>query len=130
MKTDSSARVPKLPFFDMITKSVSEIKRDYSKVIKEIEKENEPAFVLNHNKPEAVLMSYEYYKTVLVDTRTMIETVMKEIELLEDEALYAKAASRLSNDNKIWMTSEQVLGTKEENEDNPYIGMSDEELFD
>jgi len=129
MKTNSTSRVPKMPFFDMITKSVSEIKRDYSKVIKEIEKENEPAFVLNHNTPESVLMSYEYYKTVLVDTRTMIETVMKEIELLEDEALYAKAADRLGNDNKIWLTSEQVLGTKEENEDNPYLGMSDEELF-
>jgi len=129
MEPNTVARALKMPSFDMITKSVSEVKRDYSKIIREIEKECEPAFVLNHNTPEAVIMSYDYYKNVLINTRTMLETVMKELEALEDEALYTKAANRLSKDDQTWLTSEQVLGTKEKNEDNPYREMSDEELF-
>lgn len=45
---------------NMLIKSVSNIKRNYSKVIKKIKKENEPAFVMNHNTPEAAIMSYQY----------------------------------------------------------------------
>lgn len=130
MEANVVGKVPKMPFFDMIIKSVSEIKRDYSNVIKEVTKENEPAFVMNHNTPEAVLMSYQYYMEAIVGMNAKIEAVMKEFEQLEDAALCVKATERLKSDNKIWLTSEEVLGNSKENEDNPYEGMSDEELFD
>jgi len=57
MKANKVNRESKMPYFDMKMLSVSEIKRDYSKVIKEVEQENEPAFIMNHNTPESVLIA-------------------------------------------------------------------------
>ena len=117
-----------MPVFNMKMISVSEIKRDYSKVIKEVDKEREPAFVMNHNTPEAVLMSYHYYEAFMVEMRQKIEDITADIERLEDAELYAEAASRLKKDNLVWVTSDKVFENKAE-EDNPYSRMSDEELF-
>jgi len=44
MNANVEAREPKMALFDMNMKSVSEIMRDYSKVIKEVQKENAPAY--------------------------------------------------------------------------------------
>jgi len=109
--------------------SVSEIKRDYSKVIKEVAQEKEPAFVMNHNTPEAVLMSYRYYKAFMVEMRQKIADISADIERLEDAELYAEAASRLTKDNLVWISFDKAFENKAE-EDNPYSRMSDEELFD
>jgi len=130
MKTNAVAREPKMPVFDMKMISVSDIKRDYSKVIKEVDQDEEPAFVMNHNTPEAVLMSYGYYKAFMVEMRQMIEEISSDIERLEDAQLYAEAASRLKKDNLIWVGSDEVFEDKAVEEDNPYSRMSDEELFD
>lgn len=117
-----------MPYFDMKMLSVSEIKRDYSKVIKEVEQENEPAFIMNHNTPESVLMSYSYYKSFLVEMRQKIEDISSDIERLEDAALYAEAESRLKKENLLWVASDKVFEDKAV-DDNPYSRMSDEELF-
>ena len=110
MNSKAEAREPKMPLFDMNMKSVSEIKRDYSRVIKQIDKENEPAFVMNHNTPEAVLMSYNYYRNVIVDIQERIKALSAQLELLQDEALYAKADLRLQKDQLVWLAAEEVLG--------------------
>jgi len=131
MKTNAVAREPKMPVFDMKMISVSDIKRDYSKVIKEVGQDEEPAFIMNHNTPEAVLMSYSYYKAFMVEMRQMIDEISSDIERLEDAQLYAEAAIRLKKDNKIRVGSDEVFaGKAAEEEDNPYSRMSDEELFD
>ena len=117
-----------MPVFDMKMISVSEIKRDYSKVIKEVDQEKEPAFVMNHNTPEAVLMSYRYHEAFMVEMRQKIEDISSDIERLEDAELYAEAENRLKNDNLVWVAADKVFENKAK-DDNPYTRMSDEELF-
>ena len=129
MKSNTVAREAKMPVFDMKMISVSEIKRDYSKVIREVDQEKEPAFVMNHNTPEAVLMSYRYYEAFMVEMRQKLEDISADIERLEDAELYAKAESRLAKDNLVWVASDKVFENKTD-EDNPYRRLSDEELFD
>ena len=129
MKTNTVAREPKMPVFDMKMISVSEIKRDYSKVIKEVDQEKEPAFVMNHNTPEAVLMSYRYYEAFMVEMRQKIKDISSDIERLEDVELYVEAENRLKNDNLVWVAADKVFENKAK-DDNPYSSMSDEELFD
>lgn len=115
---------------DMIIKSVSDVKRNYSKVIKEIEKEDKPALVMNHHTPEAVIMSYQNYKNVIEDVRLKIDAALKKIDQIEDEELLTTVESRLKNINNIWLTSEEVFGSKIASQENPYSKMTDEELFD
>jgi antitoxin StbD len=114
MNANVEAREPKMPLFDMNMKSVSEIKRDYSKVIKEVQRDNEPAFVMNHNTPEAVLMSYSYYRNVIVDIQEKIKVLSAQFELLQDEVLYAKAESRLQKDPLVWLAAEEVIGKRDD----------------
>jgi prevent-host-death family protein len=129
MKTNTAASEPKMPVFDMKMVSVSEIKREYSKVIKKAEQDLEPIFVMNHNTPEAVLMPYHYYESLIIDMRQKIKDLSSEIERLEDMELYTEAEKRLKNDSPVWVAAEKVFEYKSEG-DNPYSQMSDEELFD
>lgn len=46
-----------------ITVSVTELKRNYSNILKEVE--HTPVAVLNHNRPEAYLLSAEYYAQLI-----------------------------------------------------------------
>ncbi|WP_395006347.1 type II toxin-antitoxin system prevent-host-death family antitoxin [Undibacterium sp.] len=46
-----------------ITVSVTELKRNFSRILKEME--NMPVAVLNHNRPEAYLLSAEYYEHLI-----------------------------------------------------------------
>ena len=128
MNGNVEARDLKMPLFDMNMKSVSEIKRDYSKVIKQVQRDNEPAFVMNHNTPEAVLMSYSYYRDHIVVLHAKIAALSAQLELLQDEALYAKAERRLQKDPLVWLAAEEVIEYTAD-QDNPYNRMSDEELF-
>src|SRR5665647_1326303 len=114
MKKNTVTREPKMPVFDMKMISVSEIKRDYSKVIKKVDQEKEPAFVMNHNTPEAVLMTYRYYKSFMVEILQKIEDISADIERLEDAELSAEAASRLNNNNLVWVPSDKVFENKAE----------------
>jgi len=57
-----------------VTVSVTELKRNFSNILKEME--NTPVAVLNHNRPEAYLLSADYY-----------EQLISHIEDLEDAKL-------------------------------------------
>lgn len=46
-----------------ITVSVTELKRNFSTILKQME--NTPVAVLNHNRPEAYLLSADYYEQLL-----------------------------------------------------------------
>lgn len=57
-----------------VTVSVTELKRNFANILKEVE--NTPVAVLNHNRPEAYLLSADYY-----------EQLISSIEDLEDAKL-------------------------------------------
>ncbi|MYM38682.1 type II toxin-antitoxin system Phd/YefM family antitoxin [Duganella qianjiadongensis] len=63
-----------------ITVSVTELKRNYANILKEME--NTPVAVLNHNRPEAYLLSADYY-----------EMLIARMEDLEDAKLVRERAS-------------------------------------
>ena len=44
-----------LKMLDVKTKSITEAKKDFSKIIKDISKTGEPTFIFNHNKSELIL---------------------------------------------------------------------------
>jgi antitoxin StbD len=46
-----------------VTVSVTELKRNFANILKEVE--NTPIAVLNHNRPEAYLLSAEYYEHLI-----------------------------------------------------------------
>ena len=54
--------------------SVTELKRNFARILKEME--NTPVAVLNHNRPEAYLLSADYF-----------EQLMARVEDLEDAVL-------------------------------------------
>ena len=47
-----------------VTVSVTELKRNFSNILKEME--NTPVAVLNHNRPEAYLLSADYYEQLIL----------------------------------------------------------------
>ncbi len=57
-----------------VTVSVTELKRNFANILREVE--NTPVAVLNHNRPEAYLLSADYY-----------EQLMSHLEDLEDSKL-------------------------------------------
>ena len=129
MSSSSAAKKPKLPLIDLVIKSVSEIKRDYSQIIKEADQMNEPIFIMNHNKPEAVLMTYPFYKETLVKTVKQIQSLLIDLERLENERLIKTVEERLDQKDKEWLTVEEAFGD-EPDQDNPFALMTNEELFD
>jgi antitoxin StbD len=62
-----------------LTVSVTELKRNFAQILKEME--NTPVAVLNHNRPEAYLLSADYF-----------EQLMARIEDLEDAQLVRERA--------------------------------------
>ncbi|MEO8600797.1 MAG: type II toxin-antitoxin system Phd/YefM family antitoxin [bacterium] len=63
-----------------VTVSVTELKRNFANILKEVE--NTPVAVLNHNRPEAYLLSAAYY-----------EHLLSRMEDLEDAKLVRERAS-------------------------------------
>ncbi|MGV8898111.1 MAG: type II toxin-antitoxin system Phd/YefM family antitoxin [Burkholderiaceae bacterium] len=63
-----------------VTVSVTELKRNFANILKEAE--NTPVAVLNHNRPEAYLLSAAYY-----------EHLLSRMEDLEDAKLVRERAS-------------------------------------
>lgn len=62
-----------------LTVSVTELKRNFAQILKEME--STPVAVLNHNRPEAYLLSADYF-----------EQLMARIEDLEDAQLVRERA--------------------------------------
>jgi len=58
------------------------------------------------------------------------DSALKKIDQIEDEELLATVESRLNRINNVWLTSEEVFGSRTVAQENPYEKMSDEELFD
>lgn len=46
-----------------VTVSVTELKRNFTTILREVE--NTPVAVLNHNRPEAYLLSADYYAQLM-----------------------------------------------------------------
>ncbi len=129
MAANNLPKAPKMPVFNMIMKSVSDIKRNYSQIIKDMANSNEPVFVMNHNTPEAVLMTYSLYKKTIVATRDQISELLEVINRLENDALARTAQERLADPNSVWVPLDEVTGS-DPDQKNPYVAMSDAELFD
>ncbi len=45
-----------MKMLDVKTKSITEAKKEFPKIIKDTSKTGEPTFIFNHNKPEAVIL--------------------------------------------------------------------------
>jgi antitoxin StbD len=65
--------------FSTLTVSVTELKRNFANILKEMD--NSPVAVLNHNRPEAYLLSADYF-----------EQLMSRIDDLEDAQLLRERA--------------------------------------
>jgi antitoxin StbD len=63
-----------------VTVSVTELKRNFANILRELE--NTPVAVLNHNRPEAYLLSADYY-----------EQLLARMEDLEDAQIVRERAS-------------------------------------
>lgn len=70
--------------FDLNTKSVTEVKQNLSKIITDANETGEPTFILNHNKPEAVLLSTQAY-----------ENLISELNKLEEQLWEYEVAKRI-----------------------------------
>ena len=68
------------PILASLSTNVSELKRNFSDVIKQAD--DEAIAILNHNRPEAYLLSAKYY-----------EQILSYMEDLEDEKLVRERAN-------------------------------------
>lgn len=105
-----------LKTLDVKTQSITEAKKNLSKIIKESKETGEPTFIFNHNKPEAVILNNEVY-----------EDLIAKYEELENQLFYNYLQNRVSEGPKELIPSKNVIDP--DNESNPFISMSDEDLF-
>ena len=99
------------------TTSITEAKRDFSKIIREIEETGEPTFIFNHNKPEAVLISHEAYELFVQRYREM-----------EEKLFFAGLADRIERGPGQLVAAEDVVNM--DLASNPFAHLADEDLFD
>ena len=105
-----------LKAFDVKTKSITEAKRDLSKIIKDTQETGEPTFIFNINEPEAVVLS-----------NTMYEELVKSYNELEDKLFYSQLNERVAERAGKLIPARDVI--KSNSEHNLFVDMSDEELF-
>jgi len=86
---------------DVNIKSIGEAEKEFSKIVKHVNETGEPTFVLDHNKPEVVILSHEVYE---------------------------KMVNRVERGPKKLLTADEAFG--ETLKDNPFDELTDEELFD
>lgn len=98
-------------------KSISETKRDFSKIAKHVTETGEPTFVLNHNKAEVVILSNDVY-----------EELVAKYEELQENQFYQKISDRVEEGPDKLIPADAAFG--ENTKDNPFNDLSDEELFD
>lgn len=106
-----------LKMIDVNTKSITEAKKDFSKIIKDAVETGEPTFIFNHNKPEAVILSNEVY-----------EKLVKGYNELEEKAFYSHLNERANEGPQELIPSEDIV--KSNQKYNPFSDFSDDELFD
>jgi len=102
---------------DANIKSITETKKEFSKIAKHASETGEPTFVLNHNKPEVVILSNEVY-----------ENLVERYEELEEKQFYQKMINRIEKGPKELLTADEAFGDTPK--DNPFDELTDEELFD
>lgn len=106
-----------LKSIDVNVKSISDSKKNFSKIVKEVNETKEPVFVFNHNKPEAVICSYEEYNKLVQQYRVM-----------EEQLFYSKLNNRVEDGPGEMIPAGKVVS--KEMHDNPFADLTDEELFD
>ncbi len=83
---------------------VSDLRRNVSKTIKELQQQNNAVYITQHGRPQAVLVSYEHYEQMLQQTRIQTilpvdpETIRTDPEMI---ALVEKIKAEPSNPNNI-----------------------------
>ena len=106
-----------LKILDVNTKSVTEAKKEFSKIIKDINQTGEPTFIFNHNKPEAVILS-----------NTTYEELVKRNRVLEEKLFYSQLNNRVKDGPGELIPSEKVIESSQEN--NFFSTLSDKDLFE
>jgi prevent-host-death family protein len=106
-----------LKTFDLDIKSITEAKKDFSKVIKDTQDTGEPVFIFNHNRPQAVILSNEAY-----------ETLVRKYEEMEEQLFYSQLQNRVDEGPVELVPSSEVI--EESSSRNPFDSMSDKDLFD
>lgn len=106
-----------LQSFNIRTTSITDAKRDFSKIIRETEESGEPTFILNHNKPEAVLISHEAY-----------ELFVQQYNEMENKLFFAGLNERVEKGPSSLVAAKNVIS--KDFADNPFTHLADEDLFD
>lgn len=106
-----------LKMLDVKTKSITEAKKDFSKIIKDTNKTGEPTFIFNHNKPEAVILSNAVY-----------EKLVKDYNELENKLFYSQLNDRVTAGPVELISATEVIESNQEH--NPFAALSDKDLFD
>lgn len=106
-----------LKTLDVKTKSITEAKKEFSKIIKDTLETGEPTFIFNHNKPEAVILSNDVY-----------EKLVKKYNELENKFFYSQLNERVAAGPGELIPAKEVIESNQER--NPFATLSDEELFD
>lgn len=97
-------------------KSITETKRELSKIITDTKVTGKPTYIFNHNKPQAVILSTEQY-----------ENLVNKTEELSEQNFYLQVNNRVQNGTNRLISSDEVINDAEIN---PFDGLTDEELFD
>lgn len=106
-----------LKSIDVKVKSISDSKKNFSKIIKEVNETKEPVFVFNHNKPEAVICSYEVY-----------DELVQRFKVMEEQLFYSKLNNRVDAGPGEMIPAGTVVN--KDLSHNPFADLADEELFD
>ena len=106
-----------LKMLDVKTKSITEAKKDFSKIIKDTSKTGEPTFIFNHNKPEAVILSNAVY-----------EKLVKDYNELENKLFYSQLNDRVTTGPGELISATEMIESNQEH--NPFAALSDKDLFD
>lgn len=106
-----------LKMLDVKTKSITEAKKDFSKIIKDISKTGEPTFIFNHNKPEAVILSNAVY-----------EKLVKDYNEMENKLFYSYLNDRVTAGSGELISATEVIESNQEH--NPFAALADKDLFD
>ncbi|API89878.1 type II toxin-antitoxin system Phd/YefM family antitoxin [Marinilactibacillus psychrotolerans] len=99
------------------TKSITQTKSELSKIIKSVNKTGEPVFILNHNNPEAVIISNKEYSSLIEKYHEM-----------EEKIFYSNLSNRIDEGPIELIPAAKVI--EKEDTENPFAHLSDEELFD
>lgn len=104
-------------FSGVKTKSITDAKKEFSMLVRDTKNSGEPTFILNHNKPEVVLLSNQAY-----------EELVEKYENLQERIFHMTLNQRLEEGAKTLIPADEVISRIDR--ENPFSHLSDEELFD